>query len=193
MAEPAGEDARSRVLAALDEFERPLVRYALRLLGDEHSARDVVQHAFLRLCARRPGELAGRVGPWLFAVCRNRAVDVLRTRGRVGPLDGEAPEPPGREPDPAAAAEQDETYRRLGGLVAGLPPARREVVDLWSAGFSYSEIAQIAGYSEVNVRVLLHRAIKQLRERMETLECGDSSPLFTGDSHERQPQRHRPG
>jgi RNA polymerase sigma factor (sigma-70 family) len=48
--------------------------------------------------------------------------------------------------------------------VAQLPPSQREAIDLWCEGFSYREISRIAGQSEGNVRVLVHRAIKQLKE-----------------------------
>lgn len=76
-------DSRSWVLATVDEFEGRLTRYAIRLLGDEHSARDVVQHTFLRLCDAVPGEVQSHIGPWLFRVCRNRSLDMLRKNGRV--------------------------------------------------------------------------------------------------------------
>ena len=46
---------RQWVLAVLDRYEAPLVRYAARLLGDGDSAREAVQHAFLQLC-ERPAE-----------------------------------------------------------------------------------------------------------------------------------------
>ena len=63
----------------------------------------------------------------------------------------------------AGAGESDKILQRLGELVDELPPSRREALDLWSAGFTYRQIAQIAGYTEANVRVLVHRAIQQLR------------------------------
>src|SRR4051794_9238404 len=85
------QDKRAWVLAALEEFELRLVRYALRLLGDESSARDAVQHAFLRLCGESPEDhepFAERpLAPWLFAVVRNRTIDLLRERGRAGSLE----------------------------------------------------------------------------------------------------------
>src|SRR5688572_8009386 len=71
------------VLSALDEFELRLLRYALRLLGDESSARDAVQHAFLRLCAESPDDHDRALAGWLFAVVRNRSIDLLRERGRA--------------------------------------------------------------------------------------------------------------
>ena len=64
------QDKRAWVLAALEEFELRLLRYALRLLGDESSARDAVQHAFLRLCGESPDEHTRPLAPWLFAVVR---------------------------------------------------------------------------------------------------------------------------
>ena len=80
-----GVDRGRWVLEAVDQFEVRLLRFAARLLGDEDAARDAVQQAFLRLCSQSAERLNGREGPWLFAVCRHVAIDVLRkreTRGR---------------------------------------------------------------------------------------------------------------
>ena len=51
---------RQWVLAVLDRYEAPLVRYAARLLGDGDSAREAVQHAFLQLCERSAEEFQRR-------------------------------------------------------------------------------------------------------------------------------------
>ncbi len=155
-------DRRRWVHSVLDEYEVPLARFAGRLLGDPDAARDVVQHVFLRLCGRSEEEIGDRVAPWLFSVCRNRAVDVLRGRQRVESIpQGEML---GREPDPAVTAQQNETYRQINTLVDGLPLKHREVLGLWSEGLTYGEIAEVTGHSQGNVRVLVHRALKRLRE-----------------------------
>ncbi len=158
-------DKREWVLSALDRYEVPLLRFATRLLGGREAARDTVQHAFLQLCDRAPGDLDRRLGPWLFTVCRNRAIDVLRKRGRDEPLaeDGDSAAV-SREADPANVAEQNELHRRLLEAVAALPDSQREVVGLWAEGFRYAKIAEITDRSEGNVRVLVHRALKRLRE-----------------------------
>jgi RNA polymerase sigma-70 factor (ECF subfamily) len=161
---------RQWVLAVLDRYETPLVRYAARLLGDGDSAREAVQHAFLQLCERSPEELCGREAPWLFRVCRNKALDLIRLRQRhsgdsAADLAGLA----GREPDPAEQAERQDLCGELARQVAQLPANQREAIDLWCEGFSYREISTIAGQSEGNVRVLVHRAIKQLRQCMKVL------------------------
>ncbi len=164
MTRPESSDRREWVLSALDEHEARLTRFAARLLQDEEAARDVVQHAFLRLCDESPGDLEGRLAQWLFTVCRNRAVDMLRARQRttsLEQLDGRSGASP--EPDPAVIVERQELYRRLNGLVAELPASQREAVDLWTEGFATAEIAEVTGHSEGNVRVLVHRALKTLR------------------------------
>ncbi len=96
---------RRDVLAAVEEYEARLTRYALRLLSDLDLARDAVQHAFVRLCDEPP--LAeDRLAAWLFAVCRNKAFDYLRKSRRDENLAGAAFDSlMGREPDPADVAE----------------------------------------------------------------------------------------
>jgi RNA polymerase sigma-70 factor (ECF subfamily) len=184
----AADKRREWVLSALEEYEGPLLRYALRLLGGELDlARDAVQHAFLKLCdvgsAGPAGpELASDNGDaevppgrrnlqaaWLFRVCRNRAVDHLRQAGRERPLAEQADDTPawrlaGREPDPASAAENEELAGCLRELVGELPAAQREAIDLWCEGFVYRQIAEITGRKEGHVRVLVHRGLTRLRE-----------------------------
>ncbi len=154
------------MLAILDRYEASLVRYAARLLGDGDSAREAVQHAFLQLCEQSADEFHdGREAAWLFRVCRNKAMDLIRLRQRQsGDGAADLATLTGRELDPADAAERNDLCGELARQVAQLPTAQREAVDLWCEGFSYREISQIAGHSEGNVRVLVHRAIKQLRE-----------------------------
>ncbi len=156
---------RQWVLAALERYELPLLRFARRLVGDEDTARDVVQHAFLRLCDQAPDDLGDRVGAWLYAVCRNRAVDLLRSQHRCPGLgENEGLQGTSREMDPAVAVEQHDLYCRLNELVAQLPLSQREAIALWTEGCTYREIAAILSTSETNVRVLVHRGLKAVRQ-----------------------------
>ena len=167
-------ERRAWVLAALDEHEVRLVRYALRLLGDEDLARDCVQHAFLKLCdeARRTNEgyEGGRLAAWLFRVCRNRAVDHLRQQGRERALsfcdadEEELTKPSSRDADPAEAASDRDLAECLKQLVDALPLSQREAIGLWCEGFAFREIGEIIGAKEGNVRVLVHRGLTRLRQ-----------------------------
>lgn len=158
-------DHRQWVLAAVDRYEVRLLRFAARLLGDEDAARDAVQQAFLRLCGQSARRLDGREGPWLFAVCRHVVIDVLRRRENARASgEVEAVECSDRELDPAAAAEQADLHRLVNRLVDQLPLAQREALLLWSEGFDYRQIASMTDTSEGNVRVIVHRALKRLRQ-----------------------------
>ena len=163
--ESASSDQRQWVLEVLAEYEIPLLRFALRLLGDEPTARDCVQHVFLQLCAQSGQTLRDRVGQWLFAVCRNKAVDLVRYRNSAaGGAEGELSQAAGTEIDPAIAAEQEDLYRCIRRLMGQLPLPQREALALWSEGLGYRQIAALTHTTEGNVRVIVHRALNQLRQ-----------------------------
>jgi RNA polymerase sigma factor (sigma-70 family) len=161
--EPAAIERRRWVLDAIDRHQSGLLRFAARLLHDEDAARDAVQHVFLQLCGRPVEELDGRVGPWLFSVCRHYAIDVLRKRNGVQAGDDAAADCCDDAPDPAVAAERADLSQMLNRLVDRLPLAQREAVSLWAEGFSYREIARMIDASEGNVRVMVHRAFERIR------------------------------
>src|SRR4051794_796992 len=66
------DERREWVLAALEQFEGRLTRYAQRLTCDLDKARDVVQYVFLKLCDQSPKQIENRLAQWLYTVCRNR-------------------------------------------------------------------------------------------------------------------------
>ncbi|MDR3633897.1 MAG: sigma-70 family RNA polymerase sigma factor [Isosphaeraceae bacterium] len=156
------------VHAAVDRFERPLTLYASRLLGDAEAARDVVQETFLRLCVQDRGALEPRLAEWLFTVCRNKALDVLRKESRMTRLSEEqvlgcvSP-----DPTPSEAAERRDAAERILDLLDTLPASQREVIRLkFQNGFSYQEISRISGHSVSNVGYLIHIGLKTLRGRL---------------------------
>jgi RNA polymerase sigma factor (sigma-70 family) len=156
------------IVSALSLYEGPLLRYASRLLGDVDRARDVVQDTFLRLCREDPERLDGHLAQWLFTVCRNRALDVQKKDGRVQPLDERTlAEQRAPTPGPARLLEQREDLQAVRGVMATLPASQQEVLRLkFEGGLSYQEIAAVTGLSVSHVGVLLHNAIKAIRERV---------------------------
>jgi RNA polymerase sigma factor (sigma-70 family) len=147
------------------EQRAPLLRYAARLLGDFEQARDVVQDTFVRLMAQRPGAIDGHAVEWLFTVCRNRSLDVLRKEGRMRRFEeGQIERITAAEPRPGRELEQAETHATLLQLIDRLPPNQQEVIRLkFQNGFSYQEIARITELSIGNVGFLIHTAVGRLR------------------------------
>lgn len=147
------------------EQQAPLTRYAARLLGDPDRARDVVQDTFVRLMAQPAEAVDGHAVEWLFTVCRNRAMDVLRKENRMKRFeDGEAERVTAIEPRPGRALEREETHAAVLRMIDHLPRNQQEVVRLkFQNGFSYKEISRITSLSVGNVGFLIHTAVARLR------------------------------
>jgi len=148
-------------------FEIPLLQYARRITGDREQARDVVQETFVKF--QRNGALRREDEPatWLFTVCRNAALNVCRKERRMMYVDEEVIE--GRESDqpmPFDRLEQEEAMAFLLRIVGTLPLRQQEVIQLkFQNDLSYQQIAAIMQTTANNVGVLLHTALKTLRER----------------------------
>jgi RNA polymerase sigma-70 factor, ECF subfamily len=106
---------------------------------------------------------------WVFTVARHRAVDRWRRRARRHdePVPLEALIHLAAPDDPAGAAVDAISSRAAVALIATLPPDQAEVVLLRVvAGLEVAEVAAITGKRPGNVRVLAHRALRRLAERL---------------------------
>lgn len=152
----------------VDAYEAQLIRYAARLLnGDADRARDVVQDALLKLCRDPSLAPQDRIGPWLFTVCRNRALDIRKKESRMHPLnDVQADSQASRETNQAEALEKQESTGRLMQMLGQLPDNQQEVLRLKvEHDLSYREIGKVLGISVSNVGYLIHQGMKTLRRR----------------------------
>jgi RNA polymerase sigma factor (sigma-70 family) len=176
---------RSAITAKREEFEEivhrfeiPLLQYAQRITGDREQARDVVQETFVKF--QRNGALRREDEPatWLFTVCRNAALNVCRKERRMMYVGEEIIE--GRESDqpmPFDRLEQKEAAGFLLRIVGTLPPRQQEVIQLkFQNDLSYQQIADIMQTTANNVGVLIHTALKTLRERYAQV-AGDFIPF----------------
>ena len=153
------------VMQALVEHEAPLLRYATSLVGPVR-APDVVQDTFMRLCAESQKDVDGHVAAWLFRVCRNRAIELVRAERRVSPLE-EAGMEPSSDGGPVSALERKRALTRVGAALSTLSEREREV--LWlkvDGGLRYKEIAEVMKLSVTNVGFILHTAISKLRKEL---------------------------
>jgi RNA polymerase sigma factor (sigma-70 family) len=127
----------------------------------------VVQDTFLRLCREDLALLDGRLPQWLFRVCRNRALDVRRRRGRhPEPAELRDLEPP-PPPSPARLLESQEAMDAVDAVMATLPDSQQEVLRLkFQEGLSYSEIAGVTGLTTNHIAVLVHLGLKEIRARV---------------------------
>ncbi len=144
---------------------------ALRLVGNEEDARDVVQEAYLR-AFRSIGRFRGDAAfsTWLYRITANCASTSLgrRNRHRHEPLADDASvadESPDR--DPALQADAGALRDELTVALADLPPRLRAVVVLRDVyDLPHEAIAAELGISVPAAKVRLHRARRRLREQL---------------------------
>jgi RNA polymerase sigma-70 factor (ECF subfamily) len=144
---------------------------ALRLTANEEDARDVVQEAYLR-AYRGLKKFRGdaQFSTWLYRITANCAATQMgRTiRHRHDDIDDQGQLFDDRpEADPEARADHALLRDRVTSALSHLPPRLRAVVVLRDVyDLPHEEIAQELGISEAAAKVRLHRARKQLRERL---------------------------
>lgn len=161
-----GENGWVRV--TVDRYEKPLTLYATRLVNDPDRARDIVQDVFLKLCEQPRAKVEHHLAEWLFTVCRNRALDVLRKEGRMSRLSEiQERDCPDQGAAPAEILERREEASQVLRMLETLPPNQREVIRLkFQNGFSYKEISRISGHSVTNVGFLIHTGLKTIRTQL---------------------------
>ena len=153
------------VKQALVDFESPLIGYATTFLHDAERARDVVQDTFIRLYQQDIDKVSGGLKSWLFTVCRNRALDVIRKEKRiVGLKDEQMARVPSSRRTPSERADLQERVSQVHEALARLSENQREGILLkFEQGLSYEEISEVTGLSSGNVGFLLHTGLKRLR------------------------------
>ena len=165
-------DLDTLFLETLQRYERPLIRYAHGYTGDVEEARDVVQDVFVKLSQNLHSLDHERLAPWLFTVCRNRALDHQRKHHRLIVMETETLD---REmsagPSPEEALEKRETASRLRQLIDTLPARQQEAVRLkFIAELDYQEISAAMKTSIGNVGYLIHHGVAALRTKWLALE-----------------------
>ena len=170
---PSTADADSQwITRIVEQYQDRLVRYAQRIVGDTQSASDIVQDAFVKLCAEDIERLQPIVVPWLYRVCRNRALDVRKKDRRMSPTDVvELTEEAARTDAPDHAATVNDDAAKALAALSRLPENQQEVIRLRiEHGLTYSQISEVTELSASNVGYLLHVGLKTLRSKLATSE-----------------------
>lgn len=145
-------------------LERPAFQLATLLVSDPSVGEEIVQEAFVRVwqSPRTPRELP-EFRPWLYRTIVNLARDHHRRRIRWAKLRL----PARTSVDPARLTEQAMEASTIDLAVQSLDPREREAVYLrFFEGASFDEVGRIIGKREGTARVLVHRALRKLRNRL---------------------------
>lgn len=151
------------------EFLPRIYGYCLAQLRNAAEAEDVTSQVFIKAYGAydRFEPRADTPSAWLFRIARNAILDFHRRAGvrtRVLEQAGRALAP---GDDPAEVAEDRVAFGELLEAVRRLPGRQREVVALrHRSDLSFAEIGGLMGCSEDAAKMLYHRALRALRERV---------------------------
>lgn len=160
-----------------EENKDKLYRYAYSILGDEASAEDAVQDAFVSLAQNFEKTYSmecNQIRSYLIIIVRNASFKIYNRRKKETPTedvyaDGE---PTGGELH--IAAESKELRKALLGMIQGLDPKYADVIMLrYYHGLSEKDIAESLGLSVENVKVRLFRGRNKLKEKLREGGYGD--------------------
>ncbi len=145
--------------ALLTELAGALRGYLLSRFGRLENLDDCVQDVLLAVHqARHTYDPARPLRPWLFAIARNRTIDLMRRGGQPSdPLDDRVLERTSAEFEPIPAID-------TGRLMRALSKNLRDTLILTKLmGYTTRECAARQGVSESVVKIRVHRGIRKLR------------------------------
>jgi len=147
-------------------YQKPIFNYVLRMLGDREVAEEVTQDVFLRVHQNLDRfSFRAKFTTWLFRIAKNRALDELRSDPRRH-FRADLEEDTIAVDD--APVERAETIGAIWRAVEALPPELKTALLLRDvAGFSYSEIMEIAETSLPTVKWRIFRARELVAQSVE--------------------------
>jgi RNA polymerase sigma-70 factor (ECF subfamily) len=158
-------------------YQRPIVAYVYRMVGDYDAALDLTQEVFIKVYGSleryRP---EFKFSTWIYRIAHNAAIDHLRRLGGMRTEDLEIEGEGGRTyekplassaPTPEQESERRERRAEIEEIVQALAPAYRELIVLRHAhDLSYDEIAEVTGLPLGTVKNRIFRAREAMRTHL---------------------------
>jgi RNA polymerase sigma-70 factor (ECF subfamily) len=144
-----------RLEAMLQSFVRNYIR--------DDAYEDVIQEVILAIHSKRHTFNSEQLFlPWFYAIARYKVIDWIRAKGRAQVLISV-------DPDDLASAESNElSMDVLESMLDKLPEKQRDVIRVVKFdGLSIRDAAEKLNISESDIKVTIHRAIKNLKKIFE--------------------------
>lgn len=160
----------------IDAFNALVLRYqdsaytlAYRIMGEQDSAADATQEAFIVAYRRLDTYRGGSFRAWLLRITTNQCYDELRRLKRRPAVSveemGDEPAIPDDADTPEEVVQQRELQRAIQACISALNPDQRVVLVLCDVeGLDYSAIAEQVGAQIGTVKSRLSRARAAVRD-----------------------------
>ena len=161
-------------------YQKSILNFSLRILGNRADAEDVTADVFLGLINGKSHyvpEPQAKFSTWLYTIARNLCFSKIRRHKNVVSLFSKKSsfEEVGEwdvldSTTPADELHKKEMALKIKNEVQQLPLSQKEVFVLREFhGLSYDDIARVTGHSLANVKVLIFRAREELRKNLSSL------------------------
>lgn len=151
-----------------DIYVDRIYRHIYYRTSNVEDARDLTHDVFIEAWQALPRYKRTKTPflGWLFTICRHTVIDYYRTKKDYAYLNNEIIlEDVGKSPEEFAEAQYNQQEIRR--AILKLPCDQQQVILMsFIEGFDYREIAATLNKSEGNIRVIIHRALKKMREIM---------------------------
>lgn len=147
---------------AVDQYADGVYRFIVKNIRNEEDARDIVQTAFEKLWVNRSSVDPLKVKSYLFTIAYHQMIDHIRKEKKYSITDNFE----GAIIDPIYQP-QHQLKQTILKAINELNPTQKSLILLKDyEGYNYQEIGEIMNLSESQVKVYLHRARLQLKDKL---------------------------
>ncbi|MSU58922.1 MAG: sigma-70 family RNA polymerase sigma factor [Pedosphaera sp.] len=164
---------REALAGLYDQLAGVLFAVAMRILGDQSEAEEVMQDVFVQVWERANtfDPALGTPTSWVLRIARNRAIDRLRARQRRNRALDEFETARAAEPFAPPPVHGELNRDELAGVhaaLAGLPADQRQVIELaFFRGLSHGEIAEALRQPLGTVKARIRRGMLKLKDTLQ--------------------------
>jgi RNA polymerase sigma-70 factor (ECF subfamily) len=163
-----------------DRYASTVLGLALKVIGDQALAEDVLQETFWRVwqSAATYQPQRGSFAGWMFRIARNLAIDAYRRRNvrpqsmpavdENEPVLDQVPDP---DVDVAKQVQSSIQNRQVRSAILLLPRVQQQVIEMaYFYGMTRQEIAEATGEALGTIHTRARLALQKLREELDKEE-----------------------
>lgn len=166
LVQQAVEHDRAAFGSLYDKYIDRVYKHVYYKISNQAEAEDITQETFIRAWQAIGGykKTGAPFVAWLITIARNLIIDHYRTNKRFVPLEEGIGLKNHPDTNPEVIAETNMNSSVVRNAILQLKEEKQKVVMMrFIDGFSYNEIAQAMNKTEGAVRVILFRALNDLK------------------------------
>ncbi|PAE25600.1 RNA polymerase sigma factor [Bacillus sp. 7894-2] len=163
------KNLESSIVIIYNEHYLDVYRFLVCFSGNQNDAEDMTQEVFIRVLKNLPNFNSGNnLKTWIFSIAKHVAVDHYRKKKFASVFkDGFFKQLESDDNKPDEEFEINEIKQIVHEAISKLKPKHRAVVILRGINeFSIKETSEILQCSESKVKVDFHRALKDLKRKL---------------------------